>query len=280
MKIFTGIKAMADAAEGFKRNGCSIGFVPTMGALHDGHLSLIRRARKENDKVVVSIFVNPAQFGPKEDLNKYPRNLKRDAGLCLREKADIIFAPSPGEIYPRDYKTYVSVKGLSDVLCGKLRPGHFQGVATVVAKLLHIVRADMLYLGQKDAQQAVIIKKMVRDLNFPLKVKVMPIVREAGGLAMSSRNAYLSAQEKRDAAALYRALKSSREQIRAGIRDPLVVIKKMKGLIRKNNIKLEYLSIVDADSLKPLPRLKGKILIALAARVGRTRLIDNITVNL
>jgi pantoate--beta-alanine ligase len=250
-----------------------------MGALHEGHLSLIRQGRKENDSVVVSIFVNPIQFGPHEDYRRYPRNLSKDMYLCRKEGVDVIYYPRPKDMYAGDFKTYVEVKDLSQVLCGKSRPGHFRGVATVVTKLFNIVEPDVAYFGQKDMQQAVIIKKMVSDLNMPIKVKVMPIVREEDGLAMSSRNAYLNPQERKEASILYQALIRAEGLIKKGKRDSQYIIKKMKGLINsKRSTQIDYIEIVDLDNLKPLKTVKGKVLIALAVWVGRTRLIDNIIV--
>ena len=258
-----------------------IGFVPTMGALHQGHLSLIRQACKDNHFVVVSIFVNPTQFGPREDSKKYPRNLKQDTYLCTKAGVDIIFYPDTKEIYPDNYRTYVMVEELSDCLCGKFRPGHFRGVATVVTKLFNIVQPDVAYFGQKDAQQAIIIKRIVEDLNMPLKIKFMPTIREGNGLAMSSRNAYLSPDERRDAAILYQALNLAKGLIREGNRDSLDIIKKMRQLInKKKNAKVQYISIVDLENLKPMPKIEGSVLIALAVWIGKARLIDNIIVKL
>jgi pantoate--beta-alanine ligase len=280
MKIIRSIKQMQEAAGNLRRKGRSIGFVPTMGALHAGHLSLVRRARRENDIAVVSIFVNPAQFGPGEDLKKYPRDLKKDAALCRKEGVDIIFYPRPKDMYPQGYKTYVHVEHLSRQLCGRFRPGHFRGVATVVKKLFNIIQPDVAYFGQKDAQQARIIQKMVEDLNVPLKVMVMPTVREKTGLALSSRNKYLTAHEKQDAAVLYQALELARRLIRQGSRDYQDIIKKMRGLIgKKKNIRVQYISIVNLEDLLPVKSSAGKILIALAAHIGKTRLIDNIIIN-
>lgn len=259
--------------------GRTIGFVATMGALHEGHLSLIRRARRENDVVVVSIFVNPTQFGPQEDFKKYPRNLKRDAQMCKREGADIIFYPPTKEIYPDNYRTYVLVEELSEVLCGKFRPGHFKGVATVVTKLFNIVQPDITYFGQKDAQQAIIIKKMVEDLSLPVKIKVIPTLREKDGVALSSRNAYLKPSERRDAAVLYEALNLAKNLIRQGNRNSPDIIKKMRRLInKKKSAKIQYISIVNLKDLRSVDEIKDKALIALAVWIGRTRLIDNIVI--
>jgi pantoate--beta-alanine ligase len=279
MKIINSPKAMYKMATSARRRASAIGFVPTMGALHEGHLSLIRRARRDNDFVVVSIFVNPSQFGKGEDFAKYPRPRKRDIAFCRKERADVLFCPGQGQIYPQGYKTYVNVEGLSGVLCGESRPGHFRGVATVVAKLLNIVRPDTLYLGRKDAQQAIIIAKMVRDLDFPAKVKVMPTIREKSGLALSSRNAYLNRKEREDARVIPKSLKLAALLIKGGQRDAGTIIRRMREIIgKKKNIKIEYISIADNSSLEPLKKVKHGCMIAMAVRIGRTRLIDNITV--
>jgi pantoate--beta-alanine ligase len=279
MRVIRGVRQMQNVALSARRSGKTIGLVPTMGALHEGHLSLIRQARRDNDLVVVSIFVNPAQFGPGEDFKKYPRNLVKDAKLCRAEGADIIFYPDKKEVYPPGYRTYIEVEGLSDVLCGRSRPGHFKGVATIVAKFFNIVQPDTAYFGQKDAQQSVIIKRMAEDMNMPVKVMVMPTVREPGGLALSSRNTYLNSKQKRDAFILSRSLDFAGYLIRNGLRDTNRIIVAMKKLIcKKRSISVDYISIVDYETLEPLKRIKGKCLIALAARVGKTRLIDNIVV--
>lgn len=258
----------------------SIGFVPTMGALHPGHLSLIKQARRENQIVVVSIFVNPAQFGPKEDLRKYPRRFKDDLVLCRKAGVDLVFLPEAKVIYPQGFLTFVNVEKLNAIFCGASRPGHFRGVVTVVAKLLNIVAPSVLYLGQKDAQQVVIIKKMIRDLNFPVKVKVMPIVREKNGLAMSSRNLYLNAQAFDSARVLWQALKRAKALIKNGNRDYAGIILQMKKMIQeKGSIKVEYISIVDADSLALVNQASGRILVALAVKINKVRLIDNILVS-
>jgi len=257
----------------------SIGFVPTMGALHAGHFSLIKQARKENDITVVSIFVNPAQFGPGEDFRKYPRRFKKDAGSCRKLGVDYIFLPDKDNMYPQGYSTFVNVEVLSGLLCGFSRPGHFRGVATVVAKLLNIVRPDTLYLGQKDAQQAIIISRMVKDLNFPVKVKVMPTVRQEDGLALSSRNAYLSKDERNSALVLYKALRLARCMVNNGQRNASRIISRMKLLIAKNSrVKLDYIAIVEPEQLKEVKKIIPGSLIALAVKIGRTRLIDNITI--
>lgn len=280
IKIIRSIKELQKIIKSYKRKGKTIGFVPTMGAFHKGHLSLMRQAKKDCDICVVSIFVNPIQFGPKEDFKKYPRDLKKDETLSRLSEVDIIFYPSVNQMYPSEFKTFIEVKDLSNILCGKFRPGHFRGVATVVAKLFNIVMPDIAYFGQKDAQQAVIIQKMARDLNMPLKIKVMPIVREPGGLAMSSRNVYLNPQERKDAVVLYQALKKAKALIKNGecsVKKIVSAIK--KEILDRNTVsKIDYVECVSSDDLSPLKIIKGKVLIALAAWFGRTRLIDNIIV--
>lgn len=257
----------------------TIGFVPTMGALHKGHLSLIRQAARDNDIVAVSIFVNPVQFGPKEDFRHYPRPINKDISLCREEGVDFIFYPTASRMYPDGFRTYVNVEELSDCLCGQSRPGHFKGVATVVTKLFNIVLPDVAYFGQKDAQQAVIIKKMLYDLNMPVKIKVLPTVREKDGLALSSRNAYLNKRERKDAVVLFNSLNLARDLISRGVRDTTKIIGLMKRLIyKKKSAKIDYISIVDTDNLKPLKKISAKALIALAVWIGKTRLIDNMVI--
>ena len=280
MKIFYSFEKLNAALNKRRQDKKRIGFVPTMGALHMGHLSLIKQAARENNTVVVSIFVNPAQFGPKEDMKKYPRPLKNDLSLCRRSGVDFIFLPDSKSMYPRPYSTFVNVEGLNEVLCGSVRPGHFRGVATVVAKLLNIVRPDVLYLGQKDAQQAVIIARMIKDLNFPVRVKVMPTIRENDGLALSSRNAYLSGKERNDAVVLSKALLLAQTLIDNGQRQADRIISRMKQLIsKKRSARIDYAGIVDLENLMPLKKIKPGCLIALAVKIGKTRLIDNVVVN-
>lgn len=277
MRVIKSIKKMSVISTRIRRRGKTIGFVPTMGALHGGHLRLVRKARRENNIVIVSIFVNPIQFGPREDFKKYPRNSKQDVALCRKQGVDIIFYPDTKEMYPTEYKTFVEVRDLDKFLCGKFRPGHFRGVATVVTKLFNIVRPDIAYFGQKDIQQAIIIERLVSDLNIPLKIKVMSTVREKDGLAMSSRNIYLSSAERKDAPVLYEALNLAADLIRKGKRSPLYIMRRMKQLIRqKKTASIQYISIADLKDLKPVDRIAGKVLIALAVWFGKTRLIDNI----
>lgn len=279
MRVIRSIKQMANYARDVKLQGKSIGFVPTMGYLHEGHLSLMRRARRDTDVVVMSIFVNPIQFGPKEDFRRYPRDLKRDKRLAEGVGVDVIFYPFVEEIYPKDYLTYVNVERITEVLCGASRPAHFRGVTTVVNKLFNIVQPDIAYFGQKDAQQAIVIKKMVEDLNMPTRIKILPIVREPDGLAMSSRNTYLNSQQRKDVLVLYRSLLRAKKMIKEGERDSNKIIRKMREMIKKLPYsKNDYISTVDAKNLKPLKKLSGKVLIALAVGIGKTRLIDNIIV--
>ncbi|MCM8801441.1 MAG: pantoate--beta-alanine ligase [Candidatus Omnitrophica bacterium] len=276
MKIIRKINTLRRLIKKVKQDKKTIGFVPTMGALHEGHLKLIQQARKENDFVVVSIFVNPTQFGPKEDFKKYPRNLKQDAFLCRKEGVDVIFYPDIKQMYPEGFKTYVKVNDLSNLLCGRFRPGHFRGVTTVVTKLFNIVNPDLAYFGQKDAQQAIIIKRMVLDLNIPIKIKVIPIVRDKDGLALSSRNVYLNPQERKDAVILYQSLRLAKKMVKAGILETKKIIKKIKQLIHtKKTARIQYISIVDLENLKPISRIKDKGLLAMAVYIGDTRLIDN-----
>ncbi len=279
MQVVLSVKDMQDLASSYKRRGQKIGFVPTMGYLHEGHLSLIRIAKKMSDVCVVSIFVNPLQFGPNEDFNEYPRDLMRDKELLEKEGVDILFLPDEREMYPIDFCTFVEVEGLSDVLCGKYRPGHFRGVTTVVAKLFNIVKPDIAVFGEKDAQQAIIIKRMVRDLNFDVKIVTAPTVREEDGLAMSSRNTYLTPEQRKEAPVLYKSLLLARKLIEQGERDPEKIKKEMEKMIKENaNCEIQYIEIVRKEDLKPLDRIEGEVLIALAAKFGRARLIDNITV--
>lgn len=279
MKVIRNIHQMYQFSRKAGLKGKTIGFVPTMGALHKGHLSLIRQAHRENDIVVVSIFVNPAQFGAKEDFKHYPRPIKKDITLCKEEGVDFIFYPTASRMYPDGFRTYVDVEELSDCLCGESRPGHFKGVATVVTKLFNIVLPDVAYFGQKDAQQAVIIKKMLYDLNMPVKIKVLPTVREKDGLALSSRNVYLNERERKDAVVLFNSLNLARDLINRGVRDTAKIIGLMKQLIyKKKSAKIDYISIVDTDNLKPLKKISAKALVALAVWIGKMRLIDNMVI--
>jgi pantoate--beta-alanine ligase len=261
-----------------RRAGRSIGLVPTMGAFHDGHLELMRRARAENDVVVVSLFVNPAQFGPSEDLATYPRDEARDAAQADELGVDLLFAPPVDEIYPAGFSTTVSVAGLTEVLDGDPQqrgPEHFHGVTTVVTKLFNMAQPDAAYFGQKDAQQALVIKRLVRDLDMPVRVEVVPTVREPDGLAMSSRNAYLTEDERERALGLSRALEAADREVAAGRRDAQSVIAAASRELDARGIEPEYLELRSADDLSPASRVNGRTLLAVAARVGRARLIDN-----
>lgn len=276
MNIVKTISEVRNEVKNWRKQGLSVGLVPTMGYLHEGHKSLIERACKENDKVVVSVFVNPTQFGPGEDLATYPRDIQRDAALCEDAGAALIFNPEPEEMYFDDFHTYVTMESLSDELCGKTRPIHFRGVCTVVSKLFHIVAPDRAYFGQKDAQQLAIIKRMVRDLNFDIEIVGCPIVRKADGLAKSSRNTYLNPEERKAALVLSRAVRLGQELIQKGERKADVIVEKMKQLIEEEPLaKIDYVQAVDAISIQPVAEIKGTVLVAMAVYIGKTRLIDN-----
>jgi pantoate--beta-alanine ligase len=254
-----------------------LAFVPTMGALHQGHLSLVRFARAQCHLVTASIFVNPLQFGPQEDLAKYPRSFERDCELLEKENVDFLFAPAVDEMYPQGASTNVVVGELGDKLCGKSRPGHFQGVATVVAKLFNIVQPQVAFFGQKDAAQLAVIRRMVKDLNFPVEIKVGPIVREPDGLAMSSRNSYLNPQERKSALQLYKSLKLVQELFRQGERNTTVLVAAGKKLFMQNDCpRLDYFEVVDPENLDNISTINDSALVAVAAYAGATRLIDNI----
>jgi len=277
MKIHTTINSLRAESRAARVAGKRIGFVPTMGALHDGHLSLIRAAKSRCDLVVASIFVNPTQFGPNEDLAKYPRTFERDCQLLEKENADLLFAPTVEEMYPQDAVTWVTVEGLSEKLDGKSRPGHFRGVTTVVAKLFHIVDPDIAFFGQKDAAQVAIIRRMVRDMKFPVEIVACPIVREPDGLAMSSRNAYLDSSQRKAALVLSRALWEVERKYKSGERDTNTLIEHGKQLIAKEPAaRLDYLELVNADTLDPVAQATPGTMVAVAAYVGNTRLIDNL----
>ena len=254
-----------------------LGLVPTMGALHDGHLSLVRLARDKCDVVAASIFVNPTQFGPTEDLAKYPRQLERDGEMLEKNGVDILFAPPVEEMYPGGSVTWVVVEGLSDKLDGRSRPGHFRGVTTVVSKLFHIIEPQVAYFGQKDAAQLAVIRRMVRDLRFPVEIVAGPIMREPDGLAMSSRNAYLTQEERVRALALHRSLRSAQARFESGERDAAKLISAARDVFdSEHSVKLDYIEIVNPDSLDPIDTISGEALLAVAAYVGNTRLIDNV----
>jgi len=265
-----------------KRRGEKVGLVPTMGALHEGHLSLVRAAKEKSEVVAVSIFVNPSQFGPNEDFSRYPRTLEKDCELLEREGVDVVFAPSTQEMYaneesPRSAITWVTVEGLSERLCGKTRPGHFRGVATVVAKLLNIVEPEFAFFGQKDAAQVAVIKRMVSDLNIPVQIEVCPIVREPDGLALSSRNIYLSSDERKMALVLHASLQRAQKLFDDGERNAAkLAAGGKKAFVWQPAVKLDYFEIVDPDTLEPVETVNRRVLVAVAAFAGNTRLIDNI----
>ena len=276
MKIITTISEMQDHSDRLRDQGDRIGFVPTMGFLHEGHLSLMRKAREENHALVVSIFVNPTQFGPGEDYASYPRDLEMDASLCQEVGCDVLFTPGADEMYSQGNVTTVSVSGLTETLCGASRPGHFDGVTTVVSKLFNIVRPHRAYLGLKDYQQYRVILRMVQDLNMNINIIGLPTIREEDGLAMSSRNAYLYDDERSGALSLSRSLEAAREMVREGIRDPRAIEEKVTGIIESEPTnRIDYVSVVNADDLAPLSTIEDRTLLALAVFVGDARLIDN-----
>lgn len=276
MKVSKTVDEVRLITKQWRAEGYTVGLVPTMGYLHEGHGSLIERCRKENDKVIVSIFVNPTQFGANEDLGAYPRDFERDKDLCEKLGCDLIFHPEPSEMYV-DPHAYVNINGLSDYLCGKSRPVHFKGVCTVVSKLFNIVHPHNAYFGEKDAQQLAIIKKMVKDLNFDVNVVGCPIVREEDGLAKSSRNAYLSEEERKSALCLSRAIKKGQEIIKNS-KKASEVIDAMKAIVNEEkDAKIDYIEVVDAVTMQPISEIKGNVLVAMAVYIGKTRLIDNFT---
>ncbi len=277
MKVIHNIQEMQEWSETQRLAGKRIVLVPTMGYLHEGHLSLIRLGRSKGDVTVVSIFINPTQFAPNEDLDRYPRDFKRDEALCRKEGVEVVFYPSAQEMYPVNYKTYVYTEDLSQVLCGKSRPIHFRGVTTVVAKLFNIVQPHTAVFGQKDAQQSIIIRKMVQDLNFNIHIEIGPIIREADGLAMSSRNAYLSKEEREQATVLCKSLQLARSEVEKGNRSADDIRQKMQKLIETAPLaRIDYVELVDTHSLRPMASIKGETLAAVAVFFGKTRLIDNV----
>lgn len=272
------IKELRSLIKAWKREGLSVGYVPTMGALHEGHESLIKRAVEENDKVIVSVFVNPTQFGPNEDFDSYPRNINKDLELCINAGASIVFNPEPSEMYYGDKSTSVSVSGLTSVLCGAKRPGHFDGVCLVVSKFLNIVTPDKAYFGEKDAQQVAVIKRMVRDLNIDVEIVACPIIREEDGLAKSSRNTYLSKDERNAALVLSRSLEIAKDALRKGERNANTIKNAIKEVLNSEPLaKIDYVEIVDSDSLKSVEIIERNVLIPIAVYIGKTRLIDNFT---
>ncbi len=277
MELIRSIPQLKEKIRQVKKTGETIGLVPTMGYLHQGHLSLVKGARESCDFVVVSIYVNPMQFGVGEDFEEYPRDSTRDARFCEEEKVDLIFSPSDRDMYPKGYATFVDVERLTLGLCGGSRPGHFRGVTTVVTKLFNLVEPDKAYFGQKDAQQALALKKMSEDLNMNLDLVIMPTVREPDGLAMSSRNKYMSEEERKAGLVLYKSLVRAKELIEEGSRRSWQIISAMEELIDGEPLaEKEYVEIVDTEEMKRLEVLKGEILIVLAVKIGKTRLIDNV----
>ena len=281
MQVAKTIESVRSLVKAARRQGKKIGLVPTMGALHIGHISLIEAAVKGCDFVVVSLFVNPTQFGPREDFEKYPRPLDADIEICKNTGVDVVFAPAPAEMYPTENLTWINVERLTEPLCGRFRPGHFRGVTAVSAKLFNIVRPDIVYFGWKDAQQAIVIKRMVADLNMPLEIVVCPTVRQADGLAISSRNKYLTEQQRKDATYVYKSLLKCSQMIDAGITQTREIVTEMSKILHQaSSIEIEYVSIVDAETLKDIEHIAGKSLAAVAIKIGSTRLIDNILVDL
>lgn len=274
MEIITTIENIRSIVNHWKDKGYSIGFVPTMGYLHDGHAALIDQARKDNDKVIVSIFVNPTQFGENEDLNSYPRDINRDKSLCEAHKADIIFSPTSDEMY-HDRKAFVNIVELSDTLCGISRPIHFKGVCTVITKLFNIIQPTNAYFGEKDAQQLAIIRKMVYDLNFPVNIIGVPIVRESDGLAKSSRNTYLSKEERKAATILYKAIQMGKQTIKHGASADSIINTMTEIINTEPLAKIDYISVVDANTMQPVEEINAPVLVAMAVYIGSTRLIDN-----
>ena len=281
MEIINRRQRMASLARKLRRENKTIGFVPTMGALHEGHLSLVREARQMCDIVIVSIFVNPRQFGAGEDFEKYPRDLTSDAALLTEYQVDYIFAPNTEEMYPNGFRTFVEVEGFSDKLEGEIRPGHFRGVATVVTILFNTIRPDYAFFGQKDAQQTIVIKRLTRDLGYDTEIVVMPIVREESGLAMSSRNAYLSKDEKIAAAIIYQALRSAKIAFKEGERGAARLAQIIREKIQTEPLaKIDYVAVIDAETLEAIEKIDDhQVLIAIAVRFGKTRLIDNTILN-
>lgn len=276
MDICYTIKDVRERVNAWKREGLTIGFVPTMGYLHEGHKSLMQAARANNDKVVVSVFVNPMQFGPNEDLESYPRDFEKDSALCESVGVDLVFHPEPKEMYTDGFCSYVDMNGLTTELCGKSRPIHFRGVQTVVLKLFNIVKPDRAYFGQKDAQQLAVIKRMVKDLNVDTEIVGCPIIREADGLAKSSRNTYLNPDERKAALILSRSLKLGRELIENGETDAKAVIKAITSSINTEPLaKIDYVDVVDFDTITPVDSIGKSVLVAIAVYIGKTRLIDN-----
>jgi pantoate--beta-alanine ligase len=282
MEVVEAVSELRSKIKEYKKQGKTIGFVPTMGFLHEGHLSLMHRAKSETDIVIASIFVNPTQFGPNEDYESYPRDMERDQDLCEKAGVDFLFTPKVEEMYPEGYSTFVEVAGdLTRQLCGRTRPGHFRGVTTIVAKLFNMTSPDFAYFGKKDAQQVVVIEKMVRDLNMDITIVPCPIIREEDGLAMSSRNAYLSGEDRQSACVLSQSLFAAVQKIHEGEKDPVMI---KQFLIEKINhieqTQIDYVEVVHSKTLQSVPQIEGNILIALAVKLGNTRLIDNVDISI
>lgn len=281
MKIVSTVEQVREEVKKWRQQGLTIGLVPTMGYLHEGHKSLIDKAVAQNDKVVVSVFVNPIQFGPTEDLATYPRDLERDAALCEDAGAALIFHPEKEDMYFDDFCTYIDMDGLTKGLCGKTRPTHFRGVCTVVGKLFNIVHPDRAYFGQKDAQQLAVVRRMVRDLNFDLEIVGCPIIREEDGLAKSSRNTYLSEEERKAAVILHKGLVKGEEMVRAGEKDVKKVLNAITEIIESEPLaRIDYVEAVDFDNIETIDTIEGSVLVAVAVYIGKTRLIDNFIVGL
>ncbi len=280
IKVVHTIKEVRQEVENWRKEGKSVGFVPTMGYLHEGHQSLIANSVKDNDKTVVSVFVNPMQFGVGEDLESYPRDLEKDTKLCEETGADLIFNPEPEEMYAKGFCSFVDMNGLTKELCGKSRPIHFRGVCTVVSKLFNIVRPDKAYFGQKDAQQLAVIKRMVADLNIAVEVIGCPIIREEDGLAKSSRNTYLSAEERKAALILSKSIFAGKKMVEEGMRDSKELIKAMTDIINTEKLaKIDYVDVVDFETIEKCDKIQGETLVAIAVYIGKTRLIDNFIVD-
>ncbi|EKF49382.1 pantoate--beta-alanine ligase [Thermosipho africanus H17ap60334] len=278
MKVIEKIEEMKKISREILESKKAIGFVPTMGFLHEGHLSLVKAAKSENDITVVSIFVNPTQFGPNEDYNNYPRDLERDLSMLKDMEVDYVFVPSVEEMYPDSFSTYVEEIKLSRFLCGASRPGHFRGVCTVVTKLFNIVKPTRAYFGQKDAQQFRVLRRMVRDLNMDVELVEMPIVREPDGLALSSRNTYLNDEERKEAVRLYKSLLRAKELIESGEKDVEIIKNEMKKILTHPLLRIDYIEIVDEENLEPVEKIDRRVIIAIAVFVGRARLIDNMII--
>ena len=281
MKVVKTVKEVRDIVSAWKKEGLTVGFVPTMGFLHEGHKSLIRKSASQNDRTVVSVFVNPIQFGPNEDLEAYPRDLNRDMKAVEESGGDLIFNPEPEEMYPGHFTSFIDTTETTELLCGAVRPVHFRGVCTVVGKLFNIVTPDRAYFGQKDAQQLATVKRFVRDLNFPLEIVPCPIVREADGLAKSSRNTYLNPEERKAALILSQSLKKGQEAIQQGERDARKVIDIIRENLQTEPLaRIDYVEVVDFENIQRTPSIDGETLVAIAVYIGKTRLIDNFIVNI